>query len=167
MFFHTKQVITKLDPLPLPSKKNWPTKIFNESLRPRSPKEKEKKMVDQRFCLKVRFRRPGRKFVSWSRDAGAVSFRILETPWKICLDLPPKTRTSPDSKLILFAFSTSTWSPYRNSAVSPIEKDTMGIPLPRLSRPSSLSWNKQTNVSIEAMRYWSSNLFDSSTTLVL
>lgn len=91
------------------------------------------------YCRNVRFRRPARKSVSSSKVFGAVSGTILETPWKMCLDFPPNIRTSPESKMTLSAFSASLSSPYKNSADSPMEKDTIGIPLSRLSRLSSLS----------------------------
>ncbi|KAL4366395.1 hypothetical protein GQ457_05G035420 [Hibiscus cannabinus] len=57
----------------------------------------------------------------------------------MCLDLPPNTSTSPDSSSTFSALSTSHSSPYKNSAASPIEKDTTGNPLHRLPGLSSLS----------------------------
>ena len=85
------------------------------------------------YCLKVRFNRPGRSFVSSSKDFGVLFGWMAVTPWKICLDFPPNIRTSPDSNTTLSALSTSLWSPYKKSALSPMEKETTGKPLARLS----------------------------------
>lgn len=91
-------------------------------------------------CLKVRLTRPGRRLVSSYKALGADFGMIEATLWNICLDLPPKIKTSPDSSRTFSALSTFLWSPYRNSAESPTDKETTGNPLRRLSLLSSRSY---------------------------
>lgn len=99
----------------------------------------KKKVVYFQNCLNVRFNRPGRRLVASSKVSGAVSDSIESTPWKILLDSPPKTKTSPDSRTTLFAFSASPFIPYKNCAESPMENETMGNPSSRLFSLSSRS----------------------------
>lgn len=91
-------------------------------------------------CLKVRLTRPGRRLVSSYKALGADFGVIDATLWNICLDLPPKIKTSPDSSRTFSALSTFLWLPYRNSAESPTDKETTGNPLRRLSLLSSRSY---------------------------
>lgn len=88
----------------------------------------------------MRFRRPGRRLVSSISQFGAVLGLMLETPWNMSLDSPPNIRTSPDSRTTFESISSSLTSPYKNSVVSPIEKETTGNPFSMLLLDSSLSY---------------------------